>query len=78
MVAGNVLAGFDVFRVHEAPIAFELLGYEHRKRCEVSLPHLRSGNPDDRRVVRFDHDPGRYFGATLRLVTWRGQLSRNG
>src|ERR1700722_8716333 len=69
VTAGNVLAGVNVFRAHEAPVAFELLGYEHGKRCEVALPHLRASNPDDRRVVWFDYDPGRYFGIThLRLV----------
>src|ERR1700689_5376148 len=79
VTAGNVLAGVNVFRVHEAPVAFELLGYEHGKRCEVALSHLRSGNPDDRRVVRFDHDPGRYFRITpLRFVLGLSRLDCDG
>ena len=64
----QIFVGRREFRAHLAPVAFELLGDQHRQRRRDPLPHLRAGDADDDRVVGLDDDPRVDLGRTLRGV----------
>ena len=61
-VTPEILVRGGEFDRHLAPVAFQLLGDQHRQRGEHALAHLRPRDPDDDSVVRPDHDPSVDFG----------------
>ena len=62
-----------IFDLHPSPVAFQLLGDQHRGGGHAALPHLGAGVADDDRIVRADHDPGVDLGRSVGLLRERAR-----
>src|SRR5262249_11349955 len=71
-LALHALARRRILGLHLRPVALELLGHHLRKAGERALPHLRTRNPDDDRVVGTNDDPRRDLGRAVLRANDRG------
>src|SRR5262249_58250006 len=75
-LAGEILPGRDLLRLHLVPIALELFGDELDEARDRALSHLRAGDTDHAGVVGFDENPRIDLGAFIGALRNGGTEAR--